>query len=110
MNQRRTSRTDARSKAVGYIRCSTLGQATDGVSLDAQRSAITAWCQAHGYEVETEYASGSAKELLLPFADRWDTDLLVVGNSGKNLLRRKLFGETALQVIRAAKQAVFMSQ
>ena len=36
-------------KAYGYIRVSTEGQATDGVSLDAQRAKINAWCAGNGY-------------------------------------------------------------
>ena len=35
--------------AIGYIRVSTEGQVTDGVSLDAQRERIGAWCVANGY-------------------------------------------------------------
>lgn len=38
-------------KAVGYTRVSSEGQAKDGVSLDAQRSRIEAWCHANGYEL-----------------------------------------------------------
>jgi hypothetical protein len=38
-------------EAIGYIRVSTTGQATDGVSLSAQRQRITAWCLATGYEL-----------------------------------------------------------
>ena len=37
-------------KAVGYVRVSTEGQADNGVSLDAQRARIGAWCEANGYE------------------------------------------------------------
>ena len=37
--------------AVGYIRVSTDGQVTDGVSLDAQRERITAWCHANGFNL-----------------------------------------------------------
>jgi site-specific DNA recombinase len=37
--------------AVGYCRVSTTVQAEEGVSLDAQRERIEAWCQAHGYEL-----------------------------------------------------------
>ncbi len=37
--------------AIGYIRVSTEGQAADGVSLDAQRARIQAWCEANGYEL-----------------------------------------------------------
>lgn len=38
-------------KAIGYIRVSTEGQAVEGVSLDAQRSRIEAWCLANDFEL-----------------------------------------------------------
>jgi len=38
-------------KAVGYCRVSTEGQAVDGVSLDAQRAKIQAWCAANDFEL-----------------------------------------------------------
>jgi DNA invertase Pin-like site-specific DNA recombinase len=38
-------------RAIGYVRVSTAEQARDGVSLDAQRARITAWCAASGYEL-----------------------------------------------------------
>lgn len=37
--------------AVGYIRVSTDGQVTEGVSLDAQRERIAAWCMANGFSL-----------------------------------------------------------
>jgi len=37
--------------AIAYVRVSTSGQAEDGVSLDAQRSKIAAWCDVMGYEL-----------------------------------------------------------
>jgi DNA invertase Pin-like site-specific DNA recombinase len=36
-------------QAYGYIRVSTAGQSDNGVSLDAQRAKIAAWCDANGY-------------------------------------------------------------
>ena len=39
------------ASAIGYIRVSTEGQATDGVSLDAQRAKIEAWCFLNDYEL-----------------------------------------------------------
>lgn len=38
-------------RAIGYVRVSTEGQATDGVSLDAQRARIEAWALANGAEL-----------------------------------------------------------
>jgi DNA invertase Pin-like site-specific DNA recombinase len=43
-------------RAVGYVRVSTTEQAREGVSLDAQRAQITAWCAASGYELVALHA------------------------------------------------------
>jgi len=37
--------------AIGYVRVSTTGQADDGVSLDAQRDRIAAWCRASEFDL-----------------------------------------------------------
>jgi site-specific DNA recombinase len=41
--------------AIGYIRVSTEQQANEGVSLDAQRAKIEAWCTHNGYELAHVY-------------------------------------------------------
>src|SRR5450759_2464698 len=38
-------------RALGYIRCSTAEQAVEGMSLPAQRSRITGWCEATGADL-----------------------------------------------------------
>ncbi len=38
-------------KAIGYLRVSTQGQVNDGVSLEAQRAKINAWCEVNDYEL-----------------------------------------------------------
>jgi DNA invertase Pin-like site-specific DNA recombinase len=38
-------------RAVGYIRVSTAGQVTDGVSLEAQQDRIRQWCLLNGYSL-----------------------------------------------------------
>ncbi len=43
-------------QAIGYIRVSTAGQATDGVSLDAQKGRIRAWCDANGYALTDTFS------------------------------------------------------
>lgn len=48
----RTSKTQTvHQQAIAYVRVSTTGQAEDGVSLDAQRSKIAAWCEVMGHEL-----------------------------------------------------------
>jgi site-specific DNA recombinase len=42
-------------QAIGYVRVSTEEQATEGVSLDAQRERIAAWATANGYELVHVY-------------------------------------------------------
>lgn len=44
------------SRAIGYIRVSTQGQADDGVSLDAQRAKIAAWADLNGYTLGEVFA------------------------------------------------------
>ena len=39
------------NKAIGYIRVSTQDQAAEGVSLEAQRAKIAAWCAVNDYEL-----------------------------------------------------------
>lgn len=43
------------NKAIGYIRVSTQQQAEEGVSLDAQKAKIKAWCFANDYELTNIY-------------------------------------------------------
>ena len=38
-------------QAIGYIRVSTEQQANEGVSLEAQKAKIAAWCVTNGYEL-----------------------------------------------------------
>jgi site-specific DNA recombinase len=42
-------------KAIAYVRVSTVGQATEGVSLPAQEERIRAYCLANGYELVKVY-------------------------------------------------------
>jgi nucleotide-binding universal stress UspA family protein len=68
------------------------------------------YCQAHGLEPEVLCHSGLPAECLLPEAADWEADLIVIGNSAQSLLMRRIFGETALHVIRNAEIPLFLCQ
>lgn len=69
-----------------------------------------AYFAAHGRSVETDHASGDATKELIPYAEAWKADLIVAGNSAKNLLLRRIFGETALQLLRESPLPLYLAQ
>lgn len=68
------------------------------------------YCRAHGFETEEATVAGSSKDQLLPYAEEWNADLTVIGNSAKNIILRRIFGETALHAIRNATRPLFLAQ
>lgn len=68
------------------------------------------YCRAHGFEPEEAFVPDSPKDHLLPYAEGWGADLTVVGNSARNLLLRRIFGETALHAIQNANRPLFLAQ
>ena len=68
------------------------------------------FCQAHGFEVQTDLVDGQARSDLLPFAQEVDADLVVMGNSVHNTLIKKLLGDTLLETIKSADRPLFLSQ
>ena len=67
------------------------------------------YLRSHGIDADVEFVNKSSKALL-SYAEDWNADLIVMGNSAKNLLRRRIFGEVALKTIREAKIPLFLSQ
>ena len=68
------------------------------------------YCRAHGFAPEEAFSLDSPKHELLSYATQWGADLIVAGNSAKNLLLRRMLGETALNLITNASQPLFLSQ
>jgi nucleotide-binding universal stress UspA family protein len=68
------------------------------------------YIQAHGVESEIEFIDDSPRVRLLQFADDWNADMIVMGNSAKNILMRRAFGDTALYTIRESEIPLFLSQ
>ena len=65
---------------------------------------------AHGRQVDTDYAAGDPAKELIPYAQAWKADLIVAGNSAKNLIMRRLFGETALTLLRDSPLPLYLAQ
>ena len=58
MAQKSRSHEHPGNVAIGYVRVGTEEQATEGVSLDAQRAKVLAYCALHGLELAQTYADG----------------------------------------------------
>lgn len=69
-----------------------------------------AYFRSHGREVDTDHVAGDPQQELIPYATAWGADLIVAGNSAKNLLMRRLFGETALMLLRESPLPLYLSQ
>jgi hypothetical protein len=70
----------------------------------------SSYSSVHGYEVEqTQRRLGRAAEKLLPLADNSKADLIIMGDSARRLLLRKVMGDAALEVINQSVLPVFLS-
>ena len=68
-------------RAIGYVRVSTVEQATEGMSLDAQESRIRAWAEATGAKiVEIVRDEGVSGTKVLSRARGWPTNRQFVGD------------------------------
>lgn len=69
------------------------------------------YCRIHGFYVsDIEHSPGSPKDLLIPMATLWQADMIVLGNSARNLLLKQILGETVLNIIRNADRPLFLCQ
>lgn len=68
------------------------------------------YCEAHGIDAERDYRPGDPRGGVLEAADEWDADLIVMGNSSRTLLSRKVLGDTMLETIRKSERSLFLCQ
>lgn len=68
------------------------------------------YCAAHGFDAERDYRPGDPKTGVMEAAHEWDADLIVMGNSHRTLLGRKVLGDTMLTTIRESDLPLFLSQ
>ena len=69
-----------------------------------------AYFRSHGREVDTDHVASDPQQELIRYATAWGADLIVAGNSAKNLIMRRLFGETALMLLRESPLPLYLSQ
>ena len=68
------------------------------------------YMQAHGLDPEIHFFEDTPRTGVLRQAEEWQADMIVLGNSAKSLIRRQVFGETALETIKEAAVPLFLSQ
>lgn len=68
------------------------------------------YCRDHGFPTETELVDQSARNALMTYAQEYEMDLIVMGNSIRNLLLRHLLGDTVLNTIQLSDRPLFLAQ
>lgn len=73
-------------------------------------SHAAAYFESHGLTAEQDYRPSDPKTGLLEAADEWGADLIVMGNSHRTLISRKVLGDTVLHTIKNSDLPIFFAQ
>lgn len=68
------------------------------------------YCRAHGFRVCQQSNPGDPKSLLLAATALWRADMIVMGNSARSALVRKVLGDTLLETLRHTTIPLFLAQ
>ncbi len=68
------------------------------------------YCRSHGFRVCHQSNPGDPKVLLLAAATMWQADMIVMGNSARNVLLRKLVGDTLRGTLHDTHIPLFLAQ
>jgi len=68
------------------------------------------YCRAHGFRVCHQSNPGDPQVLLLAAATLWKADMIVMGNSGRSVMLRKVLGDTLLATLRHTEIPLFLAQ
>ncbi|NNM24746.1 MAG: universal stress protein [Phycisphaerales bacterium] len=69
-----------------------------------------AYLHAHGINAETESMPDSPVDGLLPHAEDWESDLVVMGSTARHKIFRLILGDTALHAMQHSTLPLFLSQ
>jgi nucleotide-binding universal stress UspA family protein len=84
-----------------------------GISDDNTAQFLTdaaVYCRDHGFTTETGVVEKPARDHLIEYAREHDMDLIVMGNSIRNLIFRHLLGDTVLNAIQQSDRPLFLAQ
>ena len=73
-------------------------------------SCAAGYTRLHGFEADVEHLDGSPAKSLLPYADSWNADLVVMGSSSRARIVQHLLGDTTLHAVRNAEIPLFLTQ
>jgi len=82
-------------------------------SVDKARELMLAaeeYCRAHGFRVCHQSNPGDPKVLLMTAATMWQADMVVMGNSVRSVLLRRILGDTLLGTLRDTQIPLFLAQ
>jgi nucleotide-binding universal stress UspA family protein len=82
---------------------------SDDVANDLMRDAVD-YCRAHGFNVCYQSNPGDSKVLLLAAANLWQADMIVMGNSTRSVLLKKVLGDTLLETLHYTQIPLFLAQ
>ena len=68
------------------------------------------YCRLHGYVADVEHIDDAPGKGLLPHADTWNADLVVMGSSSRARIVQHLLGDTTLHAVRHAEVPLFLTQ
>ncbi len=71
---------------------------------------VASYCESYGIRPETGVIDASPSQGLLDEAQAWSADMIVMGNSHKNLLLSRVLGKNLLHVVKNSDTALFLGQ
>ncbi len=90
------------------LRVVTFHPETD-IAFDLLREAED-YCRSHGFSVCHYSDQGTPEGQLLAAAKMWQADMIVMGNSARNVLLRKLLGDTLTATLHSTDIPLFLAQ
>ncbi len=68
---------------------------------------MATYCRSLGTSLETGCLCGNTRKVLIPYAKKWRADLVVLGVPRRNRLLNRVFGDTALDILKKTQLALY---